>query len=71
VSSYGPKSPQQQEREAAQALVKKYGTPGSTEGVLGEPHTSRRHGYGPDLWTIEKRENGKLGEPKKTPFGSY
>jgi hypothetical protein len=63
------------ERLAAQELVKEYGVPGSTEGVLGQPHYSSRYGRHQDLYSINKGSNGKLGEPvvdhlPYTPGGS-
>jgi hypothetical protein len=68
MSNYGQKNPQQQEREAAQELVKQYGTAGATEGVLGEPHPDRYGRIHRDLWIIEKDQRGKLGEPIKKPL---
>lgn len=59
-----PPNPQQAEREAAQELVKKYGAPGSTEGVLGVTHESNANGVHQDLWSISKDARGKLGQPE-------
>ena len=66
----GP-SRQHGERMAAQELLKTYGTPGATEGVMGQPHYSQRSGLHHDVWTAAKDPRGMLGPVQKIhiPYG--
>jgi hypothetical protein len=64
---------QQQEREAAQELVKTYGAGlGEYQGVLGEPHWSAQNGQHQDVWEVQRDPvSGKLNpDIKKTHLPS-